>query len=235
MSMRSRQYGLTALLLLSISCDDCDPPEPEPTLDGGPDPSVKGCAAAASAVLDAMVFYPQEAKNWCWAAGAQMLMEYEQVAGLDVSQCRQAELEFGALAGCECHACEDGGAPTLGACDSPAEPDFGSFDFDAGVTASGHALSENELRKQLSPDPCPHRPVAFSYTFDLDTRPRTHMRVVFGFFEIGSELWLDVVDPLGYFGPCSDPEFDQISYEDFREIPSVSVHGRDYYNVRYAP
>ncbi len=100
----------------------------------------------------AVTLRPQETYMWCWAASAQMGMEF---LGHNVNQCVQANNRFGRRDCCN--------NPTPNACIQGGWPEFLKYNFVSQHTANT-ALSWDQLRSELADiSPCGRRPVAFSW------------------------------------------------------------------------
>ena len=95
------------------------------------------CTPAAQSHL-AVTLRPQQTNMWCWAARAQMVMEF---LGVSVQQCAEANNEFGRSDCC--------GSPTPGACVNGGWPEFDKYGFTFKRT-SDTALTWDQLRNEVS-------------------------------------------------------------------------------------
>jgi hypothetical protein len=114
---------------------------------------------------------------WCWAASAQMCMEF---LGTNVSQCTQANNEFGRTDCCN--------SPVPSDCVNGGWPEFDKYNFTFKRTSNA-ALSWDDIKKQIY---CYKKPVAFSWHW---TGGGGHMMVITGYAVIGGEQYLFINDP----------------------------------------
>jgi hypothetical protein len=163
--------------------------------------------------------HPQEAQNWCWAASAQMVLEY---LGHSQSQCHQVNDRL-QRTDCSCSLCSPGGGQDP-ACDMPNWPDFDKYGFTSDQTRDA-PLSWDELRVQLSREKnCKKTP------FLVTWRHRGgggHMVVATGYKTIDGVNYVDLLDP---WLPCLG-DVRTIPYEEYVEN-EFDKHWIDFYNIR---
>lgn len=159
----------------------------------------------------------QEMDNWCWAASAQMVMEY---LGKPVSQCIQANDRLGRKDCC------NNPQPDADACDQTGWPEFGRYGFHFQQTMDNVQLSWLQVKNELAPrdgnNLCNFTPFAFAWRW---LGGGGHMMVAHGYYtDANGGNWIEVDDPLQEYGPI-------VSYEDFVKAPD-HTHWRDYYDVK---
>jgi hypothetical protein len=165
--------------------------------------------------------HPQETGKWCWAASAQMVMDY---LGHNVSQCVQANNRFGRNDCCDIDLCPT--PETNHPCVSGGWPEFDKYGF-SFKTTSDAPLSWEDLRKQISDQPnCKKRPFCFTWHWPGGSG---HMMVAKGYFTLDGTNYVAVLNP----GPvCVGSEY-IITYEYYVASPGHHTHWNDYYDVEY--
>ena len=102
---------------------------------------------------------PQETNNWCWAAVTQMLGEH---LGIQITQCRLANMRWGGQNEFEADCCTEQKAgtpcPKTNDCDMPSAMNLRAID--AQSSRSSTALSWSNLRSQIV---CAGKPMGYSY------------------------------------------------------------------------
>ncbi len=150
----------------------------------------------------------QETGMWCWAASAQMCMQF---LGKNVDQCVQANNEFGRTDCCN--------STVPSACINGGWPEFAKYNFSFNRT-SDKALSWDDLKKQIY---CFKKPVAFSWHW---TGGGGHMMVVTGYAVINNEKYLFINDP---WAPNEGAQY-SITYTNYVS-GSDHTHWDDFYNI----
>jgi hypothetical protein len=161
---------------------------------------------------------PQKTRMWCWAASAQMVMEY---FGHTVEQCAQANSRFNRTDCCD--------NPTPDACVVGGWPEFDKYGFQFKRT-NAKALPWNELRQQLATrsgsSTCGFTPFAFSWKWEDGGG---HMMVATGYTtSADGRNWVFVSDPWA-------PNIGRtrtILYDVYDELPGSHTHWDDSYDVR---
>jgi hypothetical protein len=162
----------------------------------------------------AVILRPQLTGMWCWAASAQMVMEY---LGHNVQQCTQANNEFGANNCCN--------SPTPSSCISGGWPEFDRYGFTFKRTSS-IALSWDQLRQELSDfESCGHRPVAFSWGW---VGGGGHMMVVIGYKTVNNVDYVEINDP--WAPNVGDHRF--ITYDFYVASAGDHTHWDDFYQIQ---
>ena len=146
----------------------------------------------------------QQQSNWCWAASAQMIMEYH---GVTVPQCVQANDALGRSDCC-------GGSPPS-VCNTTGWPSFGTYGFLYTTTIGPFTL--DEIAEEIG---CRERPIAFTWAWDGGGG---HMMVAFGFDESG---WVLIHDPL----PVGYGSTSAITYSAYFDGPGY-IHNIDYFMI----
>jgi peptidase C39-like protein len=232
--MLARNLKLAAFILLSVW------PSRAMAIDSGQDPAKKKCTPPIQSSLP-VPFYLQEKSNWCWAASAQMVMEY---LGKSVKQCDQANDVIGRNDCCPGpdHQTPEGcNLPEWPFAERPFSTKYGFKAISSGDTFPNKFPKEGALpwaviQSQLAPrdetNRCKSTPVAFSWKW-LD--PRTgewdgttgHMQVVIGYQIIDNVPILFVYNPLKPLHPIS------MSYAYYISGKNHHAHWRDYYDIRH--
>jgi hypothetical protein len=122
----------------------------------------------------------QEQSLWCWAACAQMIMQFEGADPAKVAQCIQAKDRY------EASCCDD---PLPKGCDDEGGwPNFQLYGFEC-KTNQGTALSFQQIQEQIDNKMA----VAFSWHFEGDGG---HMMVVAGYKVKNGKQYVLVLDPI---------------------------------------
>lgn len=151
---------------------------------------------------------PQETQMWCWAASAQMVMEF---LGKTVRQCDQANRRLGISSCCQ--------NPYTNACVQGGWPEFHKYGFAFKKTSSA-PLSWSQLQSELSTEKKP-----FDITWAWNDGGG-HMMVANGYDTINNGRWVHILDPW----PPLFGDSRTISYEEYVEGAKYS-HWDDYYAV----
>ncbi len=196
--------GLFCIVLLSfVSCSKSD----NMSTPGKVRPTISSLSVSVS--LNVPLF-PQQNSMWCWAASGQMCMTYLG-ATVDVSQCTQANNEFGKTNCCNKlipSPCLNGGWP-----------EFSKYGFSAQTTNST-ALSWEQIQTQIG---C-LKPIAFTWHW---TGGGGHMMVINGYAVINGENWVIINDPWG--SPDVGAQY-SITYEDYVS-GNDHTHWDDFYDI----
>lgn len=160
----------------------------------------------------------QETSQWCWAASGKMTMEY---LGTNVSQCDQANAQFGRTDCCTIKLCPSP-QPADNACVQGGWPDFGYYGYWSSSLEG--ALSWDDLWKQFQ---CKKKPVPFSWAW---VGGGGHMMVARGakLMADGSAM-VQINDP---WAPCTGGTR-WITYEAYNEQAGNYTHWRDYYDINF--
>ena len=151
-------FGLFSFVLLSfVSCSKSDIMS---TIGKG---FPTNSSLSESSFLNVPLF-PQQNSTWCWAASGQMCMTFLG-ATVDVSQCTQANNEFG-----KTNCCNN---PIPSPCLNGGWPEFSKYGFSAQTTNST-ALSWAQIQTQIG---C-LKPIAFTWHW---TGGGGHMMVIKGY------------------------------------------------------
>lgn len=163
----------------------------------------------------------QEGLYTCWAACAEMIMEF--VGGVSVRQCQQA-----GPPGQESWCCDANADFTLDPdCDSPNYPEFGRWGFHCEQNF-GPPLSWPQVKAEIDAG----RPFAFSWTrLDPSTGASlgvSHMLVVFGYEEENGQQTLVCFNPRP-FGPT---DVWMVRFEDYAAPPNgFYTHDADFFQI----
>ncbi len=174
-----------------------------------------GCCPEKATSL-AVPLHPQETSWWCWAASAQMCMDF---LGHNIAQCVQANNRLG-FADC----CNN---PTPAHCIQGGWPEFPKYDFSADHTTDA-ALSWDQVKKQISPGASPCRGTPFCFTWHWPGGSG-HVMVAIGYKTEEGENFVEVNDP----GPPNVGDHYWITYDYYVEHPGHHTHWDDYYNITY--
>jgi hypothetical protein len=189
---------------------------------------------------------PVGARNWCWAASGQMLLEHLGEEPAEACQCRQVEEVLGVKGCCSRPGTCLPAAPVPKHCDAPRWPAFverpGRYPFDYRTTCDG-------LRGRHEDEGCDARPLGwYALTAEIckgrpvvaALRPRGagigHLVVVKGF---STRPWprVLVVDSarLCPSGRDCEGELDEgfwLSYEEYAAGWGGLAHWVDFYGIR---
>jgi hypothetical protein len=159
---------------------------------------------------------PQQDSNWCWAASGEMTMKY---FGHDVSQCTEANNEFG-LSTC----CQNNG----GSCNNGGWPQYTKYGFTADQTNNA-ALTWAQVQSQIF---CANKPFAFSWHW---TGGGGHMMVVKGYLTVENVQYVDVNDPEPFtnLNTLTGGTETIMTYSNYVS-GSDHTHWNDFYNITYS-
>lgn len=175
---------------------------------------LKGCCVPGPAESLAVTLHPQETRMWCWAASAQMVMDY---LGHNVSQCVQANNRFGRTDCCN--------TPVPSACVNGGWPEFNKYGFDFKTT-SWAPLSWQKLKEQISTAAnCKKRPFCFTWKWNGSGG---HVLVAVGYITVGGIDLVEILNP----GPVNVGTHRWITYEAYVS-GSNYTHWHDYYDIEY--
>ncbi len=173
-----------------------------------------------------VILYPQESRNWCWAACAQMIMEY---MGTKISQCKQANDRLEQNDCCK----KDSAFRTQSRydslenyfkCQQPGWPQFEKYGFTYKRRLSA-PLTWKELKLQLSDSPeRKGMPFAFSWRWE---NGGGHMMIVKGFAVMEGEKYVIILDP---WPPDKGDEV-IITYSAYVYLLGNYTHWDDFYDI----
>lgn len=166
-----------------------------------------------------VVRHQQEGFYSCWAACAEMIMEY---LGADrIRQCEQSNSAFNLLKSCA----DDGVLERGSVGDKQWRPEFRKWGFDfefrPGYSGPIVALTWPELTTEISDG----RPVAFAW---YESPGLAHLMVLIGFHENAEDKRVICVDP--FYGEDLDPTM--VSFADYNGGSDVYEHWGDYFGIR---
>lgn len=196
-----------------------------PSPASAPGAAAPNCTPPASSQLT-VPLRAQEASNWCWAASAQMIVEYLGHSGTDSTQCSQANRKNFTHKNC----CSK---PIPAECDQPEWPDFSYFTDRGGRTITykmtqNAPLSEEKVKSLLAPrdpkNPCSFTPFAFTWHY---TGTGGHMMVATGYRIVDGELVIEVNNPLA----VNKGSTQELLYEQYVSS-STYTHWNDYYDFQ---
>lgn len=189
---------------------------------------IVGCCKPKASESLPVTLHPQETGMWCWAASAQMVMDY---LGHNVSQCVQANNRFGRNDCCNIDLCPP---PTETPCNQPGGhpcacsgwPEFNKYDFDFKRTSNA-PLNWDQLKKQISQESaCGKKPFCFTWHWNGGGG---HMMVAIGYTVIDDSIrFVERNDP---WAPCAG-NHDFITYSAYVSGPGYT-HWDDFYDIRY--
>ena len=158
---------------------------------------------------------PQQDSNWCWTASGEMTMKY---FGHDVSQCTEANNEFG-LSTC----CQD----NSGSCNNGGWPQYTSYGFTADQTNNA-ALTWAQVQGQIF---CANKPFAFSWHWNGGGG---HMMVVKGYLTVANVQYVDVNDPEPFtnLNTLTGGTETIMTYASYVS-GATYTHWNDFYNITY--
>lgn len=193
----------------------------------------------------------QEESLWCWAASAQMVLEWADKQGLPLSplgsirQCDQVTYyvaKYPQLHVFVRNCCPSPSLAPLPDCNVTGLPDDSFKHATLKFTPmENNPLSPEQIKEEVSN----HRPIAFSWKYAPKYCPPCgHMMVIVGYTQGPDSLTLAVYDP----DPVSDPTHNKpggtktsVTYEDFvGKKPELGktpnyTHYRDYYGFGTKP
>ncbi len=167
-----------------------------------------------------VTLHAQETSDWCWAASAQMVMDY---LGHNVTQSTQANNRFGRT---DCPSKQCSSAAANPPCMGGGWPEFGRYGFTFKKT-SNTALTWDQLRNEVAnAQGCGQRPFVFSWHWPQDGG---HMMVVNGYKTVEGKNYVSVLDPI----PVCRGDAKIMLYEFYDSSPGDHTHWNDYYDIRY--
>jgi len=173
-----------------------------------------GCCIPKVAESLPVTLHPQETHVWCWAASAQMVMDYQ---GHNVFQCEQANRQFDRNDCC--------GPSRPQECVNVGWPQFGEFGF-TFLRTSFQPLSWEALKREISRGTsCGNSPFCFTWVYAGGS---AHMMVCVGYYVVNGTRYIEVLDP---WPPGTGDRF-FITYEAYVSGDNYS-HWDDFYAVRY--
>jgi len=177
----------------------------------------QSCVPAAISSLK-VTLRAQKTEQWCWAASAEMLMEY---FGKSVQQCDQANARLGRTDCCK--------AKTPKACIAGGWPELPRYGFDFKRT-SGTALAWTDVQAQLAPrdpnNPCSFTPFAFSWHW---VGGSGHMMVAVGYKTTSDgKRYVLVNNPW----PPSKGKTEYVLYDAYVDLSGDHTHWDDFYDVK---
>jgi hypothetical protein len=155
----------------------------------------------------------QHMSNWCWAASAEMCMEY--LGSPAIEQCDQANKRFSRNDCCN--------SPTPNACNNGGWPEFPKYGYESEHTSDA-PLSWDEIKNQIA---C--RKVPFCNTWHW-SGGGGHMMVISGYALIDGQQMVYLRDPL----PVGTGSSRWLTYSAYVS-GSGYTHWDDYYNIRKKP
>jgi hypothetical protein len=173
-----------------------------------------GCEPPAASALS-VTLRPQETEKWCWAASAQMVMEY---LGKQVEQCKQANDRLNRNDCCK--------NPTPRDCIKGNWPDFKKYGFTFQQTTNA-PLSWTTLKVQLAPNSCAGTP--FAFTWQYPNNGGGHMMVATGYFtDVDGKRYVFVNNPW----ETNIGDTQTIQYEVYVALPGDHTHWDDFYDIK---
>lgn len=167
-----------------------------------------------------VTLHAQETGDWCWAASAQMIMDY---LGQKVAQSIQANNRF-ARTDCPASQCSKPAASPP--CQGGGWPEFRKYGF-AFKKTSDAGLTWDQLRNEVANgQECGRRPFAFTWHWEAGGG---HMMVVNGYVSVAGTNYVSILDPL----PSCRGEARIITYDFYNSSPGDHTHWNDYYDIRY--
>ncbi|MBN2223701.1 MAG: C39 family peptidase [Deltaproteobacteria bacterium] len=154
--------------------------------------------------------HPQETEMWCWAASAEMVMDY---LGKDIPQCIQANDRFIRRDCCQ--------NPTPIPCVQGGWPQFEKYGFSYDKT-NNTALSWDEIKSQIDDLKSP-----FCFSWLWNGGGGGHMMVVVGYRTANGKNYVEIIDPY----PPHVGARRIISLGEFYSGPD-HAHWVDYYNIK---
>jgi hypothetical protein len=223
-------YRAIVLSLSTFLFIGCQKPRSGP---GGAAPIVY---PAIGVVTPDITIRPQEESQWCWAASAQMVIEW---ARKQASQCAQltsyeAKHHINHFYGNCCPIGASGLVVHDPSCNVGAVPDdsFNDAKVNYVPTPEGVAVSPEMIEQEVGQH---HRPVAFSWMWTSKCPAGVkcgHMMVIVGYQVEGDDLLLTVYNP----DPVPDPvrgkrggSIDHLFYRQFKESRETYTHWKDFY------
>lgn len=160
--------------------------------------------------------YGQQTPMWCWAASAQMALQY---IGITVEQCAEANHLFNLTTCC--------GTPVPTECVRGGSPQLAYWGASFDKTTKGTALSFAQLQAQIDAN----MPVIFVWKW-IPTGG--HVMVAVGYYDLPGNQLVFVNNPW----PPNQGDYQVITYADYVQNPNkphAHTHGVDLYNIAVAP
>lgn len=177
--------------------------------------------ARTGKILKNVPFYKQEKTKWCWAAGAQMILE---TYDTKIKQCEIVNNGL-KLAGIDC--CS---LPHNAECNKPGYAGFEKiYNLYHCSTSFEKPLCWEDIVKQIEAG----NPIGFAWHND-DVRRSGHYMVVVGYETQGDERFVIVLDPLMKYGsphPATGKNYRFLTYAEF-VAPNGKTHWWDDFNFR---
>jgi hypothetical protein len=188
--------------------------------------SLQGCLPNENVSLSVPLHY-QETDYWCWAACAQMIMDYNDH---NISQCKQANDLFGRSDCCAIDLCSSplqlSQNNQLKNCVCGGWPEFDRYGFTYKKT-SGKPLKWKQIKEQISSySESGSSPFAFTWNW---SGGGAHMMVVKGFIIQDGKKFVIILDPLPL---CMGGE-NIITYKYFKSELFHHSHSDDYYDITF--
>ena len=193
---------------------ECPPAGASSNWPGQPRSVPRICRPTKTTTLN-VTLRPQQTDEWCWAASAQMIMQY---LGKSVAQCVEANNEFGRSDCCN--------TPTPAACVNGGWPQFNLYGFTFKMTQDA-PLPWPTLEAQLARGKaCGATPFGFSWHW---VGGGGHMMVATGYTRaLNGEQYVFVNNPW----PPNVGATQTILYDVYVEQPGDHTHWNDYYDVK---
>lgn len=186
-----------------------------------------GCCNPVPTSSLAVTLKPQETDEWCWAASGQMCMNFL-ASKLNVTQCDEANKEFGRSDCCNCP------TPNHSTCANPGWPQFDKYNFTSSTTANGMALTWDQVREQVY---CKNKPFAFAWAWNGGGG---HMMVAIGYvtnlggtnYVVANNPWPPQATTCSGAGGGGALDYD--TYDKFVGGPNYDhTHMADIYDITY--
>jgi len=160
----------------------------------------------------------QEQTYWCWAACAEMIIEYLD-PGKNVEQCDLAVIEYGLEDYANC--CNESD-PLWAECNlGGAFPDWSFAEHEVDYTPSASRLSLKKIKAQIDQN----RPLLYSWYWNK-SEGTGHMVVLNGYAKQGSKNILYCLDP------NARPEIGTESYMFFHDDYQNRTHWETWYDIQ---
>jgi hypothetical protein len=173
------------------------------------------CPPFDNSKLLTVPLHPQQTSMWCWAASAQMCMDFQ---GTNILQCTQTNNRY-AMTNC-CN------SPIPGACVLGGWPEFNKYGFTSKNTVDA-ALTWDQIRQEID---CRNRPLTYTWHWAGGSG---HMVTIVGYSTgtCNDDRFLHINDPL----PVNTGSTYTITYEAYVAGNPGSSHWNDYYEIKPAP
>ena len=179
-----------------------------------------GCGSLPQSELLNMPLLARQMNHWCWAASAEMIMQF--LGGQTPRQCDMATIETNQPDCCV----QDDFDLFPDPCNNGGWPPFQYYGYTSARTHDT-ALTFAEIREQIY---CKRKPVAFSWRYlDEQGKPTDtgHMCVAVGYS----------VDPAGDHVQIHNPSYATVEilrYEEYVGVPGQTTHWDDFYDITKA-